>query len=552
MKGRYMVNHELELNDDEDDKESNNDSEEYSIDQVVEYKHTLNTLKEDIMELRAMLGRKRKTEEEPESLELTKYDQFLLNFYSMEKSENMRNSQYNTQEYIYLYHKLKRYVLDEKSDRSRSVINGKKVIGLTPVDIFKYHKYKVNIQNMPKFSKILERMGGNEEYSSQNRIYLPIDGDIKSKKRQSLSYIERQNSEALKKIEEKRQKYKNLPKAQKEKMDNGNINRVWNWIAKREIPKLHKIYLKAKSENTYLINRFSVLAQKEVKKKAAKVQRAQKEVNLRARKLQKEMMIFWRKRDKEMLEIKKRKDKIEVEKKKREDELQEAVFQKKRLEYIMKQSDIYSFFMIKNMGMVKQDEKEENNNNQEIKVDDNNNTNTNNIVNNNIAENHQQPTAPLPITTTINNTEVQINPKTNKIIFQSIKVETDENAAREGAKQMINRNREKVMKFDQQMNKIRSSLGGEEAKIANFDECKDEDLALGGLDKPQINNTSSQIIEAPKSFLGELKEYQLKGLRWLDNLYEQGINGILADEMGLGKTIQAISLLAHLSEEKSK
>jgi len=38
-------------------------------------------------------------------------------------------------------------------------------------------------------------------------------------------------------------------------------------------------------------------------------------------------------------------------------------------------------------------------------------------------------------------------------------------------------------------------------------------------------------------FLGDLKAYQLKGLQWLDNLYDQGINGILADEMGLGKTI---------------
>ena len=39
-------------------------------------------------------------------------------------------------------------------------------------------------------------------------------------------------------------------------------------------------------------------------------------------------------------------------------------------------------------------------------------------------------------------------------------------------------------------------------------------------------------------------------MQWLDNLYEQGINGILADEMGLGKTIQAISLMAHLAEKK--
>jgi DNA helicase INO80 len=51
--------------------------------------------------------------------------------------------------------------------------------------------------------------------------------------------------------------------------------------------------------------------------------------------------------------------------------------------------------------------------------------------------------------------------------------------------------------------------------------------------------------------MGDLKEYQLKGLRWLDNLFEQGINGILADEMGLGKTIQAIAFLAHLSEDKN-
>jgi DNA helicase INO80 len=47
-----------------------------------------------------------------------------------------------------------------------------------------------------------------------------------------------------------------------------------------------------------------------------------------------------------------------------------------------------------------------------------------------------------------------------------------------------------------------------------------------------------------------LKPYQIKGLNWLVNLYDQGINGILADEMGLGKTVQTISFLAHLSQEK--
>ena len=55
-------------------------------------------------------------------------------------------------------------------------------------------------------------------------------------------------------------------------------------------------------------------------------------------------------------------------------------------------------------------------------------------------------------------------------------------------------------------------------------------------------------LPQPIIFRGLLKVYQLKGMNWLANLYDQGINGILADEMGLGKTVQSIALLAHLAE----
>ena len=57
--------------------------------------------------------------------------------------------------------------------------------------------------------------------------------------------------------------------------------------------------------------------------------------------------------------------------------------------------------------------------------------------------------------------------------------------------------------------------------------------------------------EQPDMFQGQLKSYQLKGMRWLAGLYSQGINGILADEMGLGKTIQTLALLAHLAEKEN-
>ena len=44
----------------------------------------------------------------------------------------------------------------------------------------------------------------------------------------------------------------------------------------------------------------------------------------------------------------------------------------------------------------------------------------------------------------------------------------------------------------------------------------------------------------------EMRDYQLKGVRWLVALYQNGLNGILADQMGLGKTVQTIGFLSHL------
>lgn len=63
----------------------------------------------------------------------------------------------------------------------------------------------------------------------------------------------------------------------------------------------------------------------------------------------------------------------------------------------------------------------------------------------------------------------------------------------------------------------------------------------------EVENISQQ----PEILKAELKEYQFKGLKWLANLYNQGLNGILADDMGLGKTVQSISLLAYLFESKN-
>ena len=43
--------------------------------------------------------------------------------------------------------------------------------------------------------------------------------------------------------------------------------------------------------------------------------------------------------------------------------------------------------------------------------------------------------------------------------------------------------------------------------------------------------------------VGDMRDYQLRGVRWLVSLDKNGLNGILADEMGLGKTVRPSSTI---------
>ncbi|WOL16984.1 ATP-dependent DNA helicase DDM1 [Canna indica] len=66
------------------------------------------------------------------------------------------------------------------------------------------------------------------------------------------------------------------------------------------------------------------------------------------------------------------------------------------------------------------------------------------------------------------------------------------------------------------------------------------------------NMTEAQRTEKEQAELvplmtgGKLKSYQIRGVKWLISLWQNGLNGILADQMGLGKTIQTLGFLAHL------
>ncbi len=56
-------------------------------------------------------------------------------------------------------------------------------------------------------------------------------------------------------------------------------------------------------------------------------------------------------------------------------------------------------------------------------------------------------------------------------------------------------------------------------------------------------------VTEPKDLLGDLRPYQMTGLKWLWTNVSKGFGCCMADDMGLGKTIQVISLILKLKEE---
>lgn len=52
------------------------------------------------------------------------------------------------------------------------------------------------------------------------------------------------------------------------------------------------------------------------------------------------------------------------------------------------------------------------------------------------------------------------------------------------------------------------------------------------------------------AFRGELRDYQVDGVFWMQRLRQMALGGMLADEMGLGKTVQALAYVALVREPK--
>uniref|UniRef100_A0A8C8SWV8 Chromatin-remodeling ATPase INO80 n=1 Tax=Pelusios castaneus TaxID=367368 RepID=A0A8C8SWV8_9SAUR len=292
---------------------------------------------------------------------------------------------------------------------------------------------------------------------------------------------------------------------------NARRRKVWLSIVKKELPKAFK--QKASARNLFLTNSKKLAHQcmREVRRAAIQAQKNCKETLPRARRLTKEMLLYWKKYEKVEKEHRKRAEKEALEQRKLDEEMREAKRQQRKLNFLITQTELYAHFMSRKRDIGHDEIQEE--------------------ILRKLEDNSTQRQIDIGGGVVVNITQEDYD--SNYYKAQALK----------NAEDAYQIHQARTRSFDEDAKESRAAaLRAANKSGTGFGESY-------SLANPSIR--AGEDIPQPTIFSGKLKGYQLKGMNWLANLYEQGINGILADEMGLGKTVQSIALLAHLAEREN-
>ncbi|GAA6012112.1 hypothetical protein JCM10207_005132 [Rhodosporidiobolus poonsookiae] len=294
--------------------------------------------------------------------------------------------------------------------------------------------------------------------------------------------------------------------------------RIWTQIARKDIPKVAKVAQQTITSRQFFAKRLSSIVAREAKRAATRTKGA-KDVQQRAKRVMRELMLYTRGNEKRERETRKKAEKEALEKARKEDEVREAKRTARKLNFLITQTELYSHFV---GSKIKTSEAEES---ADTAAD---------APKAAVAEPSKLLTAALAAE--------DMGGDLKELNFDDDDENNDAAHARRNAQAAVDAAKSAAAAFD------------EAAKAQNADSAAMASNAPLDFDGDDLNfqnpetGHESVIVTQPKMLAATLKEYQLKGLNWLANLYEQGINGILADEMGLGKTVQSISLMAYLAE----
>ncbi|KAJ0172326.1 hypothetical protein K1T71_012299 [Dendrolimus kikuchii] len=263
--------------------------------------------------------------------------------------------------------------------------------------------------------------------------------------------------------------------------------RHWLLLAKKELGKVQRARTATHRDVMLQRKRLATLCCKHWRQVAMQSQKNMKETVWRCKRLSREMQAYWRRYDRAERETRRRMEREAEEQRKMDVELMEAKRQRRKLNFLITQTELYAHFMQRKM-----------------------------------------------------NAGEEGDSGTDRILRQLDEDRDPRLAA--------------IDHYDGEAMKARASRNAREAFRAERARTQQFDAAAGaGADPPTAEGEGDGgrrggDHDQPSIFRGTLKGYQLKGMNWLANLYDQGISGILADEMGLGKTVQCIAFLCHVAE----
>ncbi|KAI4859435.1 SNF2 family N-terminal domain-containing protein [Hypoxylon rubiginosum] len=284
-------------------------------------------------------------------------------------------------------------------------------------------------------------------------------------------------------------------------------DQIWRDLARKDVPKTFKLAGDSYATKASNLKKTAILASKEAKRWQLRTNKGTKDLQARAKRCMRDMMSFWKRNEREERDLRKAAERQELENARKEEADREAARQKRKLNFLISQTELYSHFIGKK---IKTDEVERSTDNPDIAPDANAASKSKDA---DVAE----PSGPIGSKVT----------DFNQLDFD----EEDEEVLKAAA-----------------IANAQNAIAEAQAKARSFNKTDNDMDEDGEMNFQNPTGLGDVTVEQPKLLNCQLKEYQLKGLNWLANLYEQGINGILADEMGLGKTVQSISVMAYLAE----
>ncbi|KAK5097717.1 putative DNA helicase ino80 [Exophiala xenobiotica] len=294
------------------------------------------------------------------------------------------------------------------------------------------------------------------------------------------------------------------------------VEQIIRDMARKDVPKTFKIKqqsLAVKQEN---MRKTVILASKQARKWQERTNKSMKDTQARAKRVMREMMSFWKRNEREERDMRRMAERKEIEDAKKAEADREANRQRRKLNFLISQTELYSHFIGKR---IKTDEIERATDDPDVAASAEK-----------VQDTEKGHTIGLP------SSAADMTGKTKVPNFEDLDFDAeDETALQEAA-----------------MANAQNAMDEAQARARAFDNDGDDQMAaMDNSDMNFMNPTMAGDVQVtqPNMLQAQLKEYQLKGLNWLVNLYEQGINGILADEMGLGKTIQSISVMGYLAEK---